>query len=132
MKQERYNAETEDTSVRNDHVRTTPTLSDDDMMPPGGIIMRKAVWCVFGFIISLVSLRLLLPILGFSATSDFASYIYGISSLFVVPFYTVMTPQPGYTNALIEINSLVAILVYGLIAWGLAKLMTVGSRINYV
>lgn len=131
MKQERYDTE-QDTSAQSHHAQAVRAINQDDMMPLGGIILRRAVWCVSGAIIALLTLRTILPMLGVSATNEFASFIYGISSLFVVPFYTIMTPQPGYTNALIEVNSLVAIAVYALGAWAVAKLMTLGSRLTYV
>lgn len=127
MNQEQHTTEVRDTTADtgNDHVsRQTVTHSDT---APGSVIARRVVWYIAGFIISLLALRMLLLLLGANEASPFVSFIYGLSGIFAAPFYGIFNYQPVYGNSVFEISSVVAMIIYALIAWGIAKLLTLGS-----
>lgn len=63
-------------------------------------------------------------LLGANLAADFAAFIYGITAPLVAPFVGLFgTPQ--FNGSVLEPHSLVAIIVYALLAWLLAKLVWV-------
>jgi len=71
----------------------------------GVVIAQRVVYYIGGLIIALVFVRLLLQLLGANQGSDFVGFMYGLSGIFVAPFY--------------------GIFVYGLLTVGIAKLLTI-------
>jgi hypothetical protein len=83
---------------------------------------EQAIYLLFGLIEILIAMRFALLALGANPNSPFAAAIYGISSFFVAPFTGIFgSPQLG-TNVF-EPASLVAILVYAMLAWMFGKLV---------
>lgn len=80
------------------------------------------VYAIVGFIELLVGLRFLFLLFGANPSTDFVSWIYTWSEPFVAPFYgifgqNVAISAPGIpVQAVIDWASLVALIVYGLIA----------------
>lgn len=126
-----------DTEQHSTEVRNTTTDTGNDSVsrqtvttrdtPPTNVIVRRIIWYIAGFIITLLALRMLLLLLGANEGSSFVSFVYALSGVFAAPFYGIFNYTPAYGQSVFEISSLVAILVYALIAWGIAKLLTLGS-----
>lgn len=108
-----------DDVVRRDTVRTTGSAD-------GRIVGRRIVWYIAGVIIVLLALRFLLFMLGANRDSGFVDFIYSISAVFAAPFSGIF-PAPTYGQFFFDTASLVAMLVYALIAWGLARLFTLNA-----
>lgn len=88
------------------------------------VVASRVVWYIAGFIIVLLALRVLLLALGASQSSGFVDFIYAVSGVFAAPFMGIF-PTPSYDGKFfLDSASLVAMLVYALIAWGIAKLFT--------
>lgn len=84
--------------------------------------LMAAVYMVFGIIIGLLIIRFVLRALGANPQADFAQFIYGITDVFVAPFVGLFgTPQAG--AAVLELTTLVALVVYALLAWLVAKIV---------
>jgi len=84
------------------------------------------VYYILGIIESLLILRLIFKILGANAESGFVSFIYTISEFFIAPFtaiFPVATGQGVATVSVLEPAVIVAMVVYGLIAWGVSALI---------
>jgi uncharacterized protein YggT (Ycf19 family) len=80
------------------------------------------VWLLFGILEALIALRFVLKLIGANAASPIAVFIYGFTGLFLSPFKGLVgTPASG--GMVLEVSSLIAMLVYGLIAWALASLI---------
>lgn len=77
-----------------------------------------------GIIIALLAIRVVLSLLGANRGNAFAELIYGITYPLVNPFFGLFGYEFEYGVARLEIETLVAILVYGLIGWGISKLFT--------
>jgi hypothetical protein len=90
---------------------------------PGVVIAQRVVYYIGGFIIALLALRMLFQLLGANQGSDFVGFIYGLSGLFVAPFFGIFG-EPTFGQSHFETSTLVAIIVWGLITWGVAKLLT--------
>ena len=90
-------------------------------------VLYKVIWLIAGIIIALLALRILFLLLGANQGAPFVDFIYGLSGIFAWPFYGIFSYTPAYGHSVLEVSSIVAILIYALIAWGLGKLVTVTS-----
>jgi len=85
---------------------------------------------VVGFIVGIVDIfiaaRFLGKLLGASAQSAFVNFIYQVSSPMVAPFAGIFGDTGSKTNTF-ETASLVAIVVYAVIGWGLVVLIRIAT-----
>lgn len=89
----------------------------------GVTLAIRIVWFIAGFIIILLTLRIVLLLLGANDTAGFVNFIYNISEPFAAPFYG-MFAQPTRGVSTLDISSIFAIIIYALLAWGITKLIT--------
>jgi YggT family protein len=81
-----------------------------------------AIYLLFGILEVLLLIRFLLKAFAANAQADFAAFIYGITAPFLVPFAGLFgTPQAG-ANVL-EVHTIVALIVYALLAWVIARII---------
>ena len=84
----------------------------------------QIVWLLFGILEVLIALRIGLKLIGANSASPIAVFIYGFTSLFLFPFTGLMeTPAAG--GMVLEISSVIAMVVYALIAWALERIIWV-------
>ena len=83
--------------------------------------MTQAIYLIFGIVEALLVIRVVLKVLGANPEAGFASFIYRISTPLVAPFVGLFG-APQMNGMVLELEAIVAIVVYGLVAWGLAKL----------
>lgn len=89
---------------------------------------RYMVHYIAGFIEILLLFRLALKILGANPVSGFVTFIYSVTSIFLSPFsgiFHTTTSQGIETTSVFEPATLMAIIVYAIIGWGIAKLVNV-------
>jgi hypothetical protein len=91
------------------------------------IFVARAIYIIFAIIITFIVVRMILLMMGADPIDPFANFIYMVSSVFVVPFFLMFGYTPTYGAPVFEISSIVAMLVYILVGWGLAILVTFGS-----
>ena len=89
----------------------------------GIVIAQRVIWFIAGVISVLVAIRFILLLLGANQNAGFVDFIYGITGALVAPFAGIFG-QPTYGQFMFDWSSVLAIAVYCLIAWGLAKLIT--------
>ena len=82
------------------------------------------VWLLFGVLEVVIALRIVLKLIAANPASPVAFFIYGFTNLFLFPF-TGLTGTPAAGGMVLEISSMIAMVVYGLIAWGLERLIWV-------
>lgn len=87
-------------------------------------VVERAVWYVAGVLIVLLVFRFVLSLLGANTTNSFANFIYSASHPFVAPFFSLFSYKTDYGVAKFEIYTLVAIAFYAVVAWGIARLLT--------
>lgn len=95
---------------------------------PSGVVAQRVVWYIVGFIITLLVLRLVLQLLGANEGNGFVDFIYALSGVFAAPFFGMFSYTPAYGVSYFEISTVVAILIYALVGWGVSKLFTLGSN----
>jgi hypothetical protein len=93
----------------------------------GAVIGRRIVYYITGFIVILLLIRMILLLLGANQGNAFVDFVYGLSGVFAMPFYGIFSYTPTYGSSVFETSTVVAILVYGLVGWGIGKLFTIGS-----
>jgi uncharacterized membrane protein len=81
----------------------------------------QLVYLIFGLIEGLIAIRFVLKALGANATAGFAQFIYGITNPLVAPFYGLFG-NPAAQGSVLEVHSLVALIVYALLAWLIVRL----------
>jgi hypothetical protein len=84
--------------------------------------LTQLIYWVFALVDGLIVIRLILKALGANPSAEFSQFIYGVTAPLVAPFAGLFT-NPTYQNGVLELGSIVALIVYALIAWLLAKLV---------
>ena len=86
----------------------------------------EVIYLVFGIIDGLLLIRLVLKLLGANPQAGFTSFIYGLTDVFMAPFRNLL-PAVGSNSsgAVLETSVLIAILVYALIGWVLARIIAI-------
>jgi hypothetical protein len=82
----------------------------------------QLVWLVFGVVESLIAIRLVLKLLGANPNADFARLVYGATAPLLAPFVGLFA-TPRLNGGVFESHALVALVVYLLLAWVLARLI---------
>jgi hypothetical protein len=86
--------------------------------------ITQLVWLLFGLLEALLALRFVLKLIAANPESPIAAMIYSFTSLFLLPF-AGLTGTPSAGGMVLEISTVIAMVIYALIAWGLVKLLTV-------
>ncbi len=88
--------------------------------------VNRVLWSILGFVEILLGLRFVLKLLGANPDSGFGTFIFGITGLLVAPF-TGLFPTWGSGEAILETTTLVAMLVFALLCWGLVYIARIAS-----
>ncbi len=89
----------------------------------------QIVWYILGLIEVLLAFRFVLKFMGANPVAGFTSFIYGVTYMFVAPFLSVfhITRIEG---SIFEWTTLLAMLVYWIIAMGIIKLLLMGRTVS--
>ncbi len=110
------------TTVEN-HVEDEDLATDS---PQGSVMLARVIWYVAGVLLVLLGIRFVLALLAANPGNGFANFIYTVSHPFVAPFFSLFGYNLRYGVSRFELYTLVAMAIYALIAYGLAKLVTIG------
>jgi uncharacterized protein YggT (Ycf19 family) len=80
----------------------------------------QLVWLLFGILETLIALRILLKLIAANPASPIAALIYAITDLFLFPF-AGLTVTPAVGGMVLEIPSIIAMIIYALIAWAIER-----------
>ena len=82
----------------------------------------QLIWLLFGILEALIALRIGLMLIGANPNSPIVALIYGFTYLFLFPFEGLIgSPTAG--NMVLELSSMFAMLIYGLIAWAVERVV---------
>lgn len=92
----------------------------------GSELARNIITTIYGIVAGLLGIRFVLSLLGANRSNTFASIIYTVTEPLVAPFRSLFNVNETVGNGLhrFEVETLVAIVVYGLIAWVLIRLFS--------
>lgn len=85
--------------------------------------LENLIYFIFGGIALLIAARVLLLAIGANPDNGFTNFIYRLSRIFVAPFTSMVEAIELGTTAVFEVSSVLAIFVYLVIAWLLARLV---------
>jgi len=108
---------------------TRTVVHEDDYTDTN--LAARVIWYISGILLVLLAFRFVLALLGANPGNGFANFIYTASHPFVAPFFSLFGYNLRYGISRFETFTLVAMAVYAIIAWGLARLVTLnqaGSR----
>jgi uncharacterized protein YggT (Ycf19 family) len=85
------------------------------------------IWWVVGLVDTLIAIRFLLKMFGANVGSAFVAFMYALTDPLVAPFHGIFnTASAG--RSVLEPESIVAILIYTLIGWGIVSLIRLMYR----
>jgi uncharacterized protein YggT (Ycf19 family) len=84
----------------------------------------EVIYLVFGIIDALLLIRLVLKLLGANPHAGFASFTYGLTDFLLAPFHGLL-PTFVSGQSVFELSLVFAILIYSLVALGLARLVAI-------
>lgn len=88
------------------------------------------IYFFFGAVEILLAFRFVLKLMGASLSSSFVGFIYGVTGIFILPFEGIFSrgfAQGLETTSVIEPSTVVAVIVYAILAWGIVKLVRIFS-----
>ena len=105
--------------IQDDEVVTTRTTRG------AGWGVANIIYAIVGVLGGLLAFRLIFKLLGANPASGFVNFIYSVSELFVSPFFGIFpqaTADGVVTASVFEPATLIAMLVYALVGWLVARL----------
>ena len=84
----------------------------------------QLIWLLLGILEMVLALRFIFKLIGVNAANTFASFIYGLTNLFVAPFAS-LTGAPSAGGMVFEFSTLIAMIVYALVGWAVERLVYV-------
>jgi hypothetical protein len=84
--------------------------------------VTQLIWLLLGILEALIALRIGLKLVGANPGSPIVALIYGFTGLFLFPF-TGLINSPTAGNLVLELSSMFAMLIYGLIAWAVERVV---------
>ena len=89
----------------------------------------QVVWYILGLIEALLTFRFVLKFLGANPSAGFTSFIYGTTYVFASPFLNVFRITQ-ISDSVFEWTTLLAMLVYFLVAWGIIKMFLMSKTVS--
>lgn len=90
----------------------------------------QIVWYILGIIEILLAFRFVLKLLGANPAAGFTNFIYDVTYMFAAPFLAVFRSSRIVEGSVFEWTTLLAMAVYGIIAWGIIKLFMMGKTVS--
>lgn len=118
-----------------DYTRETVTTQESGAVSTKkGASISQTIEYIIYFMLSileiLLAFRLVLKILGANPTSAFVAFIYDVTRAFVLPFSGIFPAgfnEGVVTTSIFEPATLMAMIVYALVAWGVVALVRIIS-----
>lgn len=117
---------------RGNHVeRRTETVEDTNAQRANiRYWITRVIYYILGVLEVIMLLRFIFKLLGANEGNGFVAFLYNLSYVFVAPFEGIFN-DPHVGRVVFEITTLIAILIYALVAWGLVWLGRLIFAPNY-
>jgi hypothetical protein len=89
----------------------------------------QIVWYILGLLEALLAFRFVLKLLAANPVAGFSSFIYGVTQPFAAPFLSVFRITKVEGN-IFEWTTILAMLVYWLIAMAIIKMLFMGKTVS--
>lgn len=84
----------------------------------------QLIWLLLGLLEAGIALRIVFKLIAVNAANPFAAFLYAVTNIFVAPFAS-LTGAPAAGGMVLEISSVIAMIVYLLLAWALERIVYV-------
>lgn len=111
------------TTSENNH---TPSKRDATSYQTAGYL----VYFIFGLLEILLAFRFVFKLFGANPSTGFVDFVYSLSAIFIAPFegiFNTSLNKGDVTTSVFEPATLVALIVYVILAWGMVALIRVVS-----
>lgn len=81
------------------------------------------IWLLLGVLEVIIGMRVVLKLLAANPDNGFADFIYRVARAFVWPFFGLVAEPTSTSGSVLEVGSIIAMVVYLLIAWGITRLV---------
>ena len=85
--------------------------------------ITQFIWLLAGVLETLFGVRIILKLLVANPAAGFDKFITNTTAPFLAPFVGLMANAGADNGSVLEITTLVAMLVYALLAWGIVRLL---------
>lgn len=95
------------------------------------LTLTNGIYFILGLVEIILAFRFVLKLLGANPASGFVDFIYSLSGIFVAPFtaiFSTATTNGDVTKGVFEPATIVAMVVYAIVAWGLVKLVHLNTH----
>lgn len=86
--------------------------------------VTQLIWLLFGLLEAAIGLRVIFKLIAVNPNNAFAAFLYRVTDLFLAPFQSLVG-SPAAEGMVLEVSSIIAMIVYALIAWALERLVYV-------
>jgi uncharacterized protein YggT (Ycf19 family) len=107
----------------------TKSVVEETKLPPRSAAIQ-VVYILFSILAAIIILRVILVGAGANPANGFVDFIYNISEPFVKPFLTMFDREIVYKVGRFEYESIIALIVYGIVAAIIASILRIGRRTN--
>lgn len=90
----------------------------------------QVIWYIFYVIETILLFRFLLKLVGADPSVWFSQLINGLSYPFAEPFLYIVRSPRVETGGVLEWSTLLAMMVYWVIAWGIIHLLMIGKPVS--
>ena len=126
MQDEQQTTEVRTTEVQDGATNVQRQTVATDHREDGAVVVQRVIWYIAGFIMTFLALRVVLLLLGANQGNFFVDLVYAVGGVFAAPFSGIFG-SPTYGQSFFDTASVVGIVVYALLAWGIAKAFTLGG-----
>jgi len=119
-----------ETITTEEHVQSPAVARTSNRDATNYQTIEYLVYFMFGILETLLIFRFVLKLMGASSESAFVSFIYAITGILILPFENIFSrwfTKGVETTSVIEPATLIAIIVYGILAIGIVKLIRILS-----
>jgi hypothetical protein len=89
---------------------------------------QAIVYTLLGILEALLVIRFFLALFGANPYNGFAQFIYAITYPFIAPFATLFNEPTTSLAGRIEIDTIVAIIIYAIVGWIILRLLELGKK----
>ena len=82
----------------------------------------QLIWLLLGILEAALALRIVFKLIGVNEANPFAALLYAVTDFFVAPFASLIG-APAAGGMVLEISTIIAMIVYALIAWALERIV---------
>jgi hypothetical protein len=105
-------------------------VTETKRIASGSQTVEYIIYFIFGALEILLVFRLVLKLMGASMASGFVGLVYGLTGIFILPFegiFSRATTRGIETTSVLEPATIVAIIVYAILAFGIVRLVRIFS-----